>query len=306
MEDTTQCTSMGEYKEVSKQILPIDGQILGRNSEVRHNTADCGDSILYPRGDESLIIHRIGPMLGSDKCNIVTLDINENLIKRDYDYGYRDIVSRDMRNCQASSDDNGDCGEVDCCFNYAITEKMFKLFDEAYSEALDELNMFTAELASEYVKAGSPKYQGDSFKYIRRMICPDDQVLNIGTCLMEWDGERMILFRIRNRKVQIMNTSSIEWEAASFTIAPHTLEYRQNDTFNSCLIHADIENPRLFGPKMLVFYEIDSDAFDQFEAIYSKSTKRIQELRDMTVNEIHVMEYNRQVLENNSKKEEKK
>lgn len=30
MEDTTQCTSMGEYKEVSKQILPIDGQILGR------------------------------------------------------------------------------------------------------------------------------------------------------------------------------------------------------------------------------------------------------------------------------------
>jgi len=306
MEDTTQCTSMGEYKEVSKQILPIDGQILGRNSEVRHNTADCGDSILYPRGDGSLIIKRIGPMLGSDKCNIVTLDINENLIKRDYDYSFRNIAAHDYRDCQAPSDNSEEKeGEVDCCFNYAITEKMFKLFDEAYSEALDELNMFTTELALEYFKAASPKNQG-AFKYIRRRICSDDPVLNIGTCLMEWGGESMLLIRIRNRKVQLIDTSSIEWEATSFTIAPHILEYRQNDTFSSCLIDAEIENPRLFGPKKFVFYEIDSDAFDQFEAIYSKSTKRIQELRDMTVNEIHVMEYNRQVLENNSKKEEKK
>ena len=298
MEDTTQCPSMGEYKDFSKQILPIDGQILGRNSEVRHNTADCGDSILYPRGDGSLIITRIGPMLGKDKCNIVTLDINENLIKRNYDYSYRDIVSRDIRNCQAPSDDNEDYGEVDCRFNYAITDKMFKLFDEAYSEAIDELNMFTTELISEYNKACSPKYQGD-FKYIRRRICPDDQVLNIGTCLMNCSGEMMTLYRLRNRKVQFM--TSVEWEATSFTIAPHILAYRQNDTFNGCLIDADIENPRLCGPKKMVFYEIDSDTFGQFEAIYSKNTKCIQELRDMTVNEIHTMEYNRQILENNSK-----
>lgn len=295
-EDVVQCVSTGEYAEYVKQVLPIDGQILGRNSEIRAET-DCGDTVLYPRGDGSLIITRIGPMLGKDKCNIVTLDINENLIKRNYDYSYRDIVSSDIRKYQATSDGNEDCDEVSCCFNYAITEKMFKLFDEAYSEAIDELNMFTTELISEYNKACLPNYQGD-FKYIRRRICSDDQVLNIGTCLMNCSGEMMALYRLRNRKVQFM--ASVEWEATSFTIAPHILEYMPNDTFNSCLIDADIESPRLCGPKKMVFYEIDSDAFDKFDAIYSKSTKRIQELRDMTVNEIHTMEYNRAAKVNDS------
>lgn len=295
---------MGEYKDFSRQILPIDGQILGRNSEVRHSTADCGDSILYPRGDGSLIISRIGPMLGNDRCNLTSLDINENLIRRNHDSSFRDIVAHDHRNCQAPSDNSEEKEEVDCCFNYAITEKMFKLFDEAYSEAVDELNVYTSELVSEYEKACSPyenKGQGE-FKYILRRICADDPVLNIGTCLMEWNSgnNALILYKLRNRKVQYSNVPSAYWEATSFLLSPDRLEYRQEDYFSSCLIDADIELPSTFGPKKFVFIEIASSAFDKFEEIYSKHTKRIQELREMTVNEIHVMEYNRQVLKINS------
>lgn len=278
--------------------LPIDGQILGRNSEIRERDyTDCGDSILYPRGDGSLIIYRIGPMLGSDKCNIVELDINENLIKRDYDYSYKNIVTRD--NCNRLSDnDEKECEEIGCGFNYAITEKMFKLFDNAYSEALDGLNMFISELTTEYITAGRPsspsQQETTKFKYVLRKVSPFDSPFCIGTCLMQWDGNRITLFKLRNRKIQTLNASSTEWECTSFNVAQNRIEYLPNDTFCDCLIDAVIDNKaNIFGPTKLVYYEITSGAFDNFEAIYSKCTKHIQELREMTVDVIHVMEYNK-------------
>ena len=277
--------------------LPIDGQILGRNSEVRaRGYTDCGDSILYPRGDGSLIIFRIGPMLGNNKCNIIELDINENLIKRDYDYSYKDIVTRDNCNCPSDNDEK-ECEEIGCGFNYAITEKMFKLFDNAYSEALDGLNMFISELTSEYIKAGRPSPQSNQedtkFKYVYRKVSPYDSPFSIGTCLMQWDGNRLTLFKLRNRKIQTLNVSSTEWECTTFNVSQNRIEYLPNDTFCDCLIDAVIDKTNTFGPTKLVYYTITSDAFDNFEAIYSRCTKHIQELREMTVNTIYVMEHNK-------------
>lgn len=291
---------MENKKPIDEHIikdLPIDDQILGRNSEVRERDyTDCGDSILYPRGDGSLIIFRIGPMLGNDKCNIVELDINENLIKRDYDYSYKNIVTRD--NCKCTSDnDEKECGDIGCGFNYAITEKMFKLFDNAYSEALDGLNMFISELTTEYITAGRSFTQSTQehtkFKYVRRKVSLSDSPFSIGTCLMQWDGNRLTLFKLRNRKIQTLNASSTEWECTTFNVSQNSIEYLPNDTFCDGLIDAVIDKPNTFGPTKLVFYTITSDAFDNFEAIYSRYTKHIQELREMTVNAIHVMEYNK-------------
>jgi hypothetical protein len=162
------------------------------------------------------------------------------------------------------------------------------LFDEAYSEAVDELIMFCNKLNEEEFILESPNNSTklNENKYVKGII-DNDTHLHIGMCLMCNVDNNFTFYKLVNHSRTYGNIMTVpDWDARTFHCGKDRLWYCPLDSFCLGLINHEFESPEPFGCKRLVYSEITPEAFDIFEEIYSKNTKNIQALREMTVNAI--------------------
>lgn len=279
-----------------KAVTPLDGEIYGRYENYDH-MIDCGSVVIYPRGDGSIIIDRIGPMLGRDRCNVIKMDVGENYVTREYDKSYKSIIAR-VPHKYTKDEGCPECpeGSLDGNYEYLASNTCFELFNDAYSSALNSMSNICRELYKEYMNELSPK-QTDKGRMVIRVIEKGEH-MHIGQCIMCVINDRIMLFRINNKNNICYTEETDDWNATSFSVSYDKIDYNPNDTFAECLIFADISNPTPFGAKRFVFCEITQEAFNSFEKDYCDGTKLIQELREVAVEKITEMEYYYNIQEN--------
>lgn len=280
-----------------KATTPLDGEIYGRYENYDH-MIDCGSVVIYPRGDGSIMIDRIGPMLGKDKCNVIHFDINENLIKREYDINYKSIIAR-VPHKYTKDEGCPECpeGSLDGNYEYLASNTCFELFNDAYSSALNSMSNIRREFYEQYMNELSPKHTDKGRMVIR--VIEKGEHMHIGQCLLNIIDDRIMVYRLNNQKNGMPYTDDyLDWNATTITVSDTRIGYVPNDTFSEGLIFADIPNPNPFGTKKFVFCEITQEAFNSFEKDYCDGTKLIQELREVAVEKITEMEYYYNIQEN--------
>lgn len=274
-------------ENTQKESSPLDGELFIRYDKNYPVEINCGDVVIYPRGDGSLLIDRIGPMLGKDRCNVIRFDIEENRIRREYDSSFKSIVARIPK----LTTFDGEGQELDINYQYIACDSFFKLVNDAYNTAVNNLNVFCAKLVEDYNKMLSPK-NTECGEYVVKMIEKDEK-LHSGQHLMLVMNGMVHLYRLNCHNMSWPYGG--EWDAISYVIGTDRLNYTPKDTFSECLIMADVENPEPFETKRFVFCEIKPEVFDMFEYMHMRDTKKIQELREMTVNKISEIEYGHSV-----------
>lgn len=259
-----------------------------------------GTCLLYPRGDGSMLIDRIGPMLGTNKCNVKHLDVCENQIIRGHEVSYKDILAR-ISIADKFSDKR-------IIYNYMITEELFNRFWDAYSKSVDRLNKFCSVLENEEFKHMIVKegYVPEPQLHVLRKINKDDE-LHIGMCLLSITNKQFTLIRLENHQASRFLGDLDEWSAIEFRISPERITYCPQSTFTGHFIDMDIPtNEQSFcGPKRICYCEITQETFDEFERIYSEDTYEIQKLREAVVRTLDVMNYEESVKNNHTDEEPK-